>query len=289
MVQGEVHYLAHHPVVRQDKQTTKVRVVYDASAKKNGGPSLNDCLYSGPPLSETIADVLVRFRCHKTALVGDLEKAFLMISVAEDDRDALRFLWFDDPFSEEPNIIVFRFARVAFGLSSSPFLLNATLKHHIMMYDNEDPEFVQKLLQSLYVDDIISGDSDDIGAYKLYIKAKSRLAEGGFNASKFVSNSKKLSGCPAKSGPLDFGTKNNFPSFFVSEKGLVHIYKNATYYFPVSYFCLATSQNSILGELRSPSVPRKVKFTDFMRSATSPKMQLAEFRFHATSKIHSLL
>ncbi|XP_015774440.1 PREDICTED: uncharacterized protein LOC107352643 [Acropora digitifera] len=189
---GEVHYLAHHPVVRQDKQTTKVRVVYDASAKKSGGPSFNDCLYSGPPLSETIADVLVRFRCHKTALVGDLEKAFLMISVAEDDRDTLRFLWFDDPFSEEPKIIVFGFARVAFGLSSSPFLLNVTLKHHIMMYENEDPEFAQKLLQSLYVDDIISGDSADIGAYKLYIKAKSRLAEGGFNARKFVSNSKKL-------------------------------------------------------------------------------------------------
>ena len=188
---GEVHYLAHHPVVCQGKQTTKVRVVYDASAKKSGGPSLNDCLYSGPPLSETIADVLVRFRCHKTALVGDLEKAFLMISVAEDDRDALRFLWFDDPLSEEPKIIVFRFARVAFGLSSSPFLLNATLKHHIMMYENEDPELVQKLLQSLYVDDIIYGDSDDIGAYKLYIKAKSRLAEGGFNARKFVSNSAK--------------------------------------------------------------------------------------------------
>ena len=45
---GEVHYLAHHPVVCQGKQTTKVRVVYDASAKKSGGPSLNDCLYSGP-------------------------------------------------------------------------------------------------------------------------------------------------------------------------------------------------------------------------------------------------
>ena len=189
---GEVHYLAHHPVVRQDKQTTKVRVVYDASAKRNEGPSLNDCLYSGPPLSETIADVLVRFRCHRTALIGDIEKAFLMISVAEDDRDALRFQWVDDPFSEEPKIIVLRFARVAFGLSSSPFLLNATLKHHIMAYVSEDPEFVQKLLQSLYVDDIISGDSDDIGAYKLYKRAKSRLAEGRFNARKFVSNSTKL-------------------------------------------------------------------------------------------------
>ncbi|XP_067049919.1 uncharacterized protein [Acropora muricata] len=115
-----------------------------------------------------------------------------MILVAEHDHDALRFLWFDDPFSEEPKTIVFRFARVAFGLSSSPFLLNATLKHHNMTYENEDPEFVQKLLQSLYVDDIIYEDSDDIGAYKLYIKAKSRLAEGGFNAKKFVSNSKKI-------------------------------------------------------------------------------------------------
>ena len=60
---GEGHYLAYHPVVRQDKQTTKVRVVYDALAKQDGDPLLKDCLYSGPPLSETIADVLIRFRC----------------------------------------------------------------------------------------------------------------------------------------------------------------------------------------------------------------------------------
>ena len=54
---------------------------------------------------------------------------------------------------------------------------------------------------------------------------------------------KDLSGSLSISGPLDFATKNNFPSFFVSEKGLVHIYKKAIYYFPVSYFCFATSQN----------------------------------------------
>ena len=38
-----------------------------------------------------------------------------------------------------------------------------------------------------------------------------------------LEKSKRLSGSPAKSGPLDFGTKNYFPSFFVSEKGLTHI------------------------------------------------------------------
>ena len=96
-------------------------------------------------------------------------------------------------------------------------------------------------------------------------------------------------GSPVKSGPLDFGTKNNFPSFFVREKGLAHIYKKAINYFPVSYFRFATSQNCILAELRLPTVIRKVKFADFVKRATPPKMQLAEFRFHTNSKVHSLL
>ena len=83
--------------------------------------------------------------------------------------------------------------RVAFGLSSSPFLLNATLKHHILKYESEDPEFVQRLLQSLYVDDILTGGNDDDDeTYNLYIKGKLRLAEGGFNARRFVPDSKNL-------------------------------------------------------------------------------------------------
>ena len=47
---GETHYLAHHPVIRQDKVTTKLRIVFDASAKTLG-PSLNECLYKGPQLT----------------------------------------------------------------------------------------------------------------------------------------------------------------------------------------------------------------------------------------------
>lgn len=55
-----MHYLPHHAVVRQDKETTKIRVVYDASAR-SGGPSLNDCLHTGPKFNQRILEILLRF------------------------------------------------------------------------------------------------------------------------------------------------------------------------------------------------------------------------------------
>ena len=187
-IPGEVHYLPHHPVIRQAKTTTKVRVVYDASAKTGSNPSLNECLHTGPSLLESIPDILLRFRTHKVALIGDVEKAFLMVGITEADRDVLRFLWFDDAMAEAPTPVVLRFARVVFGVSSSPFLLNATIQHHIERYAN-DPEFVRQVLDSLYVDDVAAGGSDDLATYELYTKLKTRLAEGGFNIRKFSSNS----------------------------------------------------------------------------------------------------
>ena len=101
----KIHYLPHHAVIRRDKETTKVRVVYDASAQCGNKPSLNHCLYKGPPFGQAIFDILLRFRVHQTALAGDIEKAFLMVSIAKKDREALRFLWVDDPTKEEPNTV----------------------------------------------------------------------------------------------------------------------------------------------------------------------------------------
>ena len=58
--------------------------------------------------------------------------------------------------------------------------------------------------------------------------------------------SRHLSGSLSKSGPLDFGTKNNFPSFFVIEKGLVHIYKKAIYYFQFLIVSFPQKRNGIV-------------------------------------------
>ena len=78
----------------------------------NGNPPLNDCLYSGPSLLPSFADVLMRFRFHKVALVADIEKAFLMVSISPSDRDALRFIWLDDVHKDNPKEVVYRFCRV---------------------------------------------------------------------------------------------------------------------------------------------------------------------------------
>jgi len=66
------------------------------------------------------------------------------------------------------------------------------VKHHIERYKKADPEFVDQFLRSIYVDDLGSGAADNNGAYELYLKCKLRLAEGGFNLRKFMSNSSQL-------------------------------------------------------------------------------------------------
>ena len=179
----QIHYLPHHCVVREDKSTTKLRIVYNASARENG-PALNDCLHTGPSLTPDILDILIRFRVQPVALVADIEK--------KEDRDVLRFLWVDVVNSAEPKIVEYRFARVVFGVTSSPFLLNATLLKHITSYENEDPEFINQMLCSLYVDDLSLSLEDVDKAYQLYLNSRERMAQGGFNLRKLLTNSRPL-------------------------------------------------------------------------------------------------
>lgn len=190
---AKVHYLPHHPVIRKDKSTTKVRIVYDASARSNG-VSLNDCLYTGPSFGQCILDILLRFRVPKVAFTADIEKAFLMVSMAQEDRDVLRFLWVDSIEKDLPRIVVLRFNRVTFGVSSSPFLLNATIQYHLKRYLHRHQAFVDQFLRSIYVDDLVGGADEPDKAFQLYTMARSILKEGGFNLRKLRSNSATLEG-----------------------------------------------------------------------------------------------
>ena len=88
----------------------------------------------------------------------------MQILVDKKEQNFLRSLWYDDVFSDDPSIIVYRFTRAIFGLISSPFLLNGTFKLHstkLLFKDLYDSFNIEKLLHDLYVDDLVSCLNDE--------------------------------------------------------------------------------------------------------------------------------
>ena len=187
------HYSPHHPVIRQDKDTTKIRIVYDGSAKPESQErSLNDCLEIGPNFIPHLFDMLIRFRSNPIALTADIEKAFLMVGIKADHKDMLRFLWFDDPLSDDPATIILRFNRLMFGLRPSPSILGSVIQHHLDSYKKSEPEMAELLSKSFYVDDLLAGEKSVSKAFEIYEKSKKIMAAGGFNLRKWNSNSQEV-------------------------------------------------------------------------------------------------
>ncbi|XP_064633652.1 uncharacterized protein LOC135491610 [Lineus longissimus] len=150
-----VYYLPHHAVVREDKTTTKTRIVFDASARDKHGVSLNDCLHQGPALQPNLVAVLLRFRMNNIALMADVKKMFLQIKIREEDRDVHRYLWRDGNSDRPPEI--YRMNRVTFGVNASPFLAIATEKHHTRRLEKVYPQAAREIQDNMYVDDCLSG------------------------------------------------------------------------------------------------------------------------------------
>jgi hypothetical protein len=143
--------------------------VYDASAKeRKDNKSLNECLYRGPVLLKNLCGIHMRFRLHKIALVSDIEKAFLQIGLQPNDRDVTRFFWIKDienPSVTTQNVEVYRFCRVPFGVISSPFLLGATVEHHL---DSYETELADRIKENIYVDNIVTGVNSPEEAVRFY-------------------------------------------------------------------------------------------------------------------------
>ncbi|XP_054720734.1 uncharacterized protein LOC129230361 [Uloborus diversus] len=182
-LENKCHYLPHRPVIKKDSKTTKVRPVFDASASQRGKPSLNECLFKGMNLIELIPDIIERFRLYPIGLSADIEKAFLMLSVAPEHRDFLRFFY---PCDEGP--LIYRHCRAVFGVTSSPFLLNISIAH---LLENSPPEYneiAQKLKCSFFVDNCVTGVHNTEEEAKFIEQSQLIMSKGCFNLRGFESN-----------------------------------------------------------------------------------------------------
>ncbi len=147
--------MPHQVVVKPSSSATKIRIVYDASSKKGGTDyrSLNDVLLRGPLLLSNLCGILLRARLSPILVTADVEKAFFQLGLHENQRDSVRFLWVKDPCApvKTNNLKVYRFTRIPFGVTSSPFLLNATIQYHL---SNEPTELKDEIRKSIYVDNV---------------------------------------------------------------------------------------------------------------------------------------
>ena len=176
-----VFYLLHKPVVRQDAMTTKTRMVFDASAKPHPlASSINGCMYTGPALQPLFWDILIRARMSPYLLLGDIQKAFLQISVNSENRDAFQFMF--NLLGNEEHL---RFTRIP---EASPFILGATLQYHYDQQPEKLSETVQTLRDNTNVDNLMKTGTEIEEMSKFKSEATEILGSAKFPVHKWESN-----------------------------------------------------------------------------------------------------
>jgi hypothetical protein len=137
---------------------TKWRIVFDASLHEKGAPSLSDTLAIWPNLLPEIFATLLRLRLNPVAIVGDIQQAFLQLQLDEKERDLTRFFWYrvtrenGGNYNTTDEVICYRFTRLPFGLTCSPFLLSATLRELSTMRKVSSPIAAALVDSSTFMD-----------------------------------------------------------------------------------------------------------------------------------------
>ncbi|XP_052751427.1 uncharacterized protein LOC128200814 [Galleria mellonella] len=185
----EAVYLPHHAVVREDRTTTKVRVVFDASCPGTNGVSLNQDLLVGPTLQADLRHLLIRWRRYPICLVSDIIKMYRQIKVEERHTNFQRLVWRDHPESELQHM---RLLRVTFGTVSAPYLAVRCL--HQIVYDEGKnyPLAAERVLNHFYMDDLLTGCESVEEGIQIYKEINELLKKGGFELQKWSSNSEEL-------------------------------------------------------------------------------------------------
>nr|XP_049698106.1 uncharacterized protein LOC126054983 [Helicoverpa armigera] len=183
------YYIPHHGVIREDKTSTKLRVVLDASCRTTSGQSINDILHAGPDLQGDLFNILIKFRLFKIALSADCRQMFLNIGVCESDRKFQRILYRFD--NSEP-LSVYQFNRVCFGLKSSPYHALRVVRQLIADEGDNFPAAAAAAASALYMDDIVYSVPSAPQAVSLCEELIQLFKRGQFDLVKWTSNSKEV-------------------------------------------------------------------------------------------------
>ncbi|XP_076397868.1 uncharacterized protein LOC143266117 [Megachile rotundata] len=183
------YYLPHHAVIKSTSLTTKVRVVFDGSAKTSTGISLNDTLMVGPTIQEDIFSLITRFRSHTYVLTADVEKMYRQIKVHPEDAIFQKILWRKNP---KDAIKTYRLDTVTYGTACAPFLAIRALQQLASDNSEQFPVAANAIKNDFYVDDLLTGANTLKEAEILRDQITELLNSGGFNLRQWATNEQSL-------------------------------------------------------------------------------------------------
>ena len=159
--EADCFYLPMHGLLKEASTTTKLRIVFDASAKTSTGYSLNDLLLPGPTLYPLLVDVFLNFRRFPIGMSSDISKMFREVKLHPIKKDFHHYI---HRGCKSGKLQDWRMTRLTFGVTSSPFLATQVLRQVASDYEDEFPQEASIVRQSLYVDDCLTGADDVEGA-----------------------------------------------------------------------------------------------------------------------------
>ncbi|XP_052755355.1 uncharacterized protein LOC128201692 [Galleria mellonella] len=177
------YFLPHHGVFREHSITTKLRVVFDASATTTTNKSLNDIQRIGPPLQNDIFSILLRFRSYKYVACADVEKMYRQILIQNDQRTLQLILWRENSTDE---LVVYQLNTVTYGTASAPYLSMRCLRQ--LAYETTDDVIARVIIEDFFVDDLITGDDDPVILSNICENVSTVLKSGCFPLRKWTFN-----------------------------------------------------------------------------------------------------
>lgn len=179
-----LYFIPHQPAFKPDSLTTKLRVVFDASAKTDNN-SLNDVLLPGPNLQSELLHILLRFRIYKHVISGDITMMFRQIWIAESDRHLQLILWRKE---EDAQLEIFALNTVTYGTTCVPYFAMRCLKQLAREEGASVPLAQRALISDFYMDDVITGSDNLEKTISLQKQLMVLLAKGQFHLRKWRSN-----------------------------------------------------------------------------------------------------
>lgn len=185
----KMYYLPHHPILKAASLTTKLRVVFDASAKSSTGVALNDVLMRGPTVQDELFLILLRFRKHQYVITADIEKMFRQISINSEDQDLQRIVWRANP---SDTLQSYRLTTVTYGTTSASFMATQCIAVLAEESKKNYPEASNAISHDFYMDDLMTGAETIEECISLQNQISVILDSAKMPIRKWCSNSNKI-------------------------------------------------------------------------------------------------